>query len=275
MSIVSNNIRYLRRLKGFTQEQFAIKIGIKRSLLGAYEEARANPNLENLQTMALIFGTSVDEIITTDITKNIADERIFSNDLFTNNNSDNKKQLISNNQSLNEMNNMVENIAKNEIIYTQNNIFSIVKRANTSEYLNKRLHNSFIQSLETMSLPDLEKNKTYRGFEIGEDFSFMNALLIGEQLHHLHEMMDGKNYLIVSKNNGIIYRRIYNQTNTRGTILLSSDNLGIATVELQVKEILEIWDIIAFMSFQMPTPQASLSSIKQLVNELQHELSKK
>jgi transcriptional regulator with XRE-family HTH domain len=50
MSIVSNNIKYLRRLNGLTQEQFARKIAIKRSLLGAYEEARANPNLTNLKT---------------------------------------------------------------------------------------------------------------------------------------------------------------------------------------------------------------------------------
>ena len=51
MSIVSNNIKYLRRLNGLTQEQFARRIGIKRSLLGAYEEARANPNLENLNNI--------------------------------------------------------------------------------------------------------------------------------------------------------------------------------------------------------------------------------
>lgn len=69
MSIVSNNIKYLRRLNGLTQEQFARRIGIKRSLLGAYEEARANPNLENLKTIAQVFGTSVDSLIKTDIRK--------------------------------------------------------------------------------------------------------------------------------------------------------------------------------------------------------------
>jgi transcriptional regulator with XRE-family HTH domain len=69
MTIVSNNIKYLRRLNGLTQEQFSKRIGIKRSLLGAYEEARANPNLDNLQNIAKIFGTTVDAIIKTDIRK--------------------------------------------------------------------------------------------------------------------------------------------------------------------------------------------------------------
>ena len=69
MSIVSNNLKYLRRLNGLTQEQFSRKIGIKRSLLGAYEEARANPNLDNLKKIASVFGISVDNLIKTDIRK--------------------------------------------------------------------------------------------------------------------------------------------------------------------------------------------------------------
>lgn len=56
MSTVSENIRYLRKLKGYTQEQFAERIGIKRSLLGAYEEARANPNEIYLDSMADVLG---------------------------------------------------------------------------------------------------------------------------------------------------------------------------------------------------------------------------
>jgi transcriptional regulator with XRE-family HTH domain len=67
MSIVSNNIKYLRRLNGLTQEQFARKIAIKRSLLGAYEEARANPNLTNLKNMATAFGVSVDNLLKNDL----------------------------------------------------------------------------------------------------------------------------------------------------------------------------------------------------------------
>lgn len=69
MSIVSNNIKYLRRLHGLTQEQFSHRIGIKRSLLGAYEESRANPNLENLMAMARTFNVSVDNLIKQDLRK--------------------------------------------------------------------------------------------------------------------------------------------------------------------------------------------------------------
>ena len=67
MTLVSRNIRYLRRLHGLTQEEFATKIGIKRPSLGAYEEARATPNLANLQIIAKTFNISVDDLISLDI----------------------------------------------------------------------------------------------------------------------------------------------------------------------------------------------------------------
>ena len=69
MTLVSENIRYLRKLNGLTQEQFSRKINIKRSLLGAYEEARANPNQQNIQTIAKAFNTTVELLTRQDLRK--------------------------------------------------------------------------------------------------------------------------------------------------------------------------------------------------------------
>ena len=70
MSIVSQNLKYLRKRSGITQEQMANKIGIKRSLLGAYEEGRADPRLNNLLKISEIYGISVDKLIDEDLTSN-------------------------------------------------------------------------------------------------------------------------------------------------------------------------------------------------------------
>ena len=42
MSRAGLNLKYLRKLRGWTQEEFANKLNIKRSLIGAYEEERAD-----------------------------------------------------------------------------------------------------------------------------------------------------------------------------------------------------------------------------------------
>ena len=52
MSIISQNIKHLRKSNGWTQGDFAEKIDIKRSLVGAYEESRADPRLNNLLNMS-------------------------------------------------------------------------------------------------------------------------------------------------------------------------------------------------------------------------------
>ena len=46
MSYAGKNLHYLRKLRGWTQEEFANKLKIKRSLVGAYEEERAEPRLK-------------------------------------------------------------------------------------------------------------------------------------------------------------------------------------------------------------------------------------
>ena len=55
MSIAGKNLKYLRKLRGWTQEEFAGKIKIKRSLLGAYEEERAEPRIEVLEQVGALF----------------------------------------------------------------------------------------------------------------------------------------------------------------------------------------------------------------------------
>ena len=63
MSIAGQNLKYLRKLRGWTQEEFAAKLGIKRSLLGAYEEERAEPRLEVLETVGDMFKLTLDELL--------------------------------------------------------------------------------------------------------------------------------------------------------------------------------------------------------------------
>ncbi|MBS1543897.1 MAG: helix-turn-helix transcriptional regulator, partial [Bacteroidetes bacterium] len=66
---LNENIRYARRQLGLTQDQFAQRLDIKRSLVGAYEEGRAEPRLELLQKMTALAGLSVDIFISRDISQ--------------------------------------------------------------------------------------------------------------------------------------------------------------------------------------------------------------
>ncbi|MCR5889774.1 helix-turn-helix transcriptional regulator [Hymenobacter sp. J193] len=67
--MINTNLKFWRRELSLTQAQIAEKLGIKRSLVGAYEEGRAEPKLTTLVNMARLFGISLDQLVTTDFSK--------------------------------------------------------------------------------------------------------------------------------------------------------------------------------------------------------------
>jgi transcriptional regulator with XRE-family HTH domain len=323
MSIVSNNIKYLRRLNGLTQEQFSRRIGIKRSLLGAYEEARANPNLENLKTIAQVFGTTVDALIKTDIRKiketpglNLSNQPQsiaaitnktlqtpsplpMNNFTSTSSNTETIEFERETNHSFIDkfyqsdppfetsskplmknvvMPTFVEESPRKEIEIptknqmTQGNI-RYVRQNQIGEYINKARQNDFLNSLPVIQLPNFA-NGNFRAFEAGSDFAFQGAMLIGKDKSNFEEIIDGKNYILVTAPHGIIYRRIYNQSKIKGTFLLSSDQSNIPSFELQTKDVLEVWEVKAFVSYQLPEAQISVDKVKRLIEDLQDELGK-
>ena len=69
MSYLNHNIKFLRKEKGFTQADLAERIGVKRSLIGAYEEHRAEPKIETIQKIAYLFSITLDELINQDLSK--------------------------------------------------------------------------------------------------------------------------------------------------------------------------------------------------------------
>lgn len=323
MSIVSNNLKYLRRLNGLTQEQFARRIGIKRSLLGAYEEARANPNLDNLLMIAKVFGVSVDQMLKHDLRKVRETPDLIGQGgstllkptvetqpkggIFEEEETPTPAPLEPKPLSAiidkyfkpeESINFVAQKIYPKPLVYEEYNKplseqpkeqpsfnspyypdslvsanIQYVRLAQVQEYILKHLQTDFLNSLPKFSLPNLPKGE-YRGFEAGDDFSFPGGTLVGSFVKNWYDIQDGKHYLLVTKQQGLLYRRVYNQLKIKGMLLLSSDLEYITSAELTIKDILEVWEIKAFISLQLPNPTLSLYRIGQLVEELQHELAR-
>ena len=331
MSIVSNNIKYLRRLNGLTQEQFARRIGIKRSLLGAYEEARANPNLENLKTIAQVFGTSVDSLIKTDIRKiretpgisllqsttgiieqaipksnlqsshYLPDSRPFINPSepqpvakiveeffqekeeaviipqrqvsqrnFLTENETSFQQFVDNHLHT------VSNLPKNDVDNSTKSVAKLtpyIKNTAVKEYLSNCQQVDYLRLLPTISLPFITSEKS-RAFDMGNDFPMKNSIVVGNGISDWMDVQDGKFYILVTAQQGIIYRRVYNQVKIKGALLLSSDNPTISSFEMPIKDVVEIWEVNSFISQQLPEPHISLERIKNIVDDLTNELDR-
>lgn len=336
MSIVSNNIKYLRRLNGLTQEQFARKIGIKRSLLGAYEEARANPNLTNLKNMAATFGVSVDSLLKNDLRKIRETPQLgtMGGSQASSVPSPLLKDPVPEPQSLasimnshplpkqdvkvvarqvsfkpvnyidfesdsNEESQIPVRPRKEEVLirpsvaeqpkaiekYEPEVFKSSIPVSNSAQpgipfiskelelvYLNHIHDKAFLQQLPVIQLPGIGEG-IYRAFEAGNDFPMAGTLLVGMRIGNLHEIKDGESYILVLKNEGSIYRRVFNQIRVKGVIALFSDVAGVANTEVSSRDVLEIYKVVWFVSKQMSLPQQiDLHRVKELVNELQKEI---
>ena len=68
-SLAGQNLKYLRKLRGWTQEEFANKLGIKRSLVGAYEEERADPRIDVLEKLGDMFKLTLDDLLRKDLSE--------------------------------------------------------------------------------------------------------------------------------------------------------------------------------------------------------------
>ena len=67
MKRIQANIRHLRTLKGFSQEQFAEELGWTRSVVGSYEEGRSEPSIERLIDLSGYFDIPIDILVKNDL----------------------------------------------------------------------------------------------------------------------------------------------------------------------------------------------------------------
>ena len=183
---VNENIRYLRKKNGWTQEKFSKKIGIKRSLVGAYEEGRSDPRLNNLLKICDVFQISLDNILKKDVSS-----------------LDEKNYLSSDSQDVKVLSITVDKFGKENI--------ELINQKASAGYANSYSDFEFIENLPKFQLPFLHFTGTHRAFEIKGDSMLpltSGSIVIGKFIENFDLLKDGKTYIILTKEDGIVYKRI-------------------------------------------------------------------
>ncbi|WP_421895554.1 XRE family transcriptional regulator [Marinoscillum sp.] len=251
MSIIAENIKFLRKQAGYTQEQFANEVGIKRSVVGAYEEARAEPRLQTLMSIAEVLKVTTDDLIATDLTTGKGSS------------SRDKVRILS----------ITVDKEDNENI-------ELVPQKAAAGYMNGYSDPEYISELPKFNLPMLPKNATYRAFEISGDSMLpitSGSIVIGKYLESIKEIKNGKTYVLVTDREGVVYKRVFNYIEEKGTLYLVSDNKSFSAYEVDPKEVMEIWEARAYISIQFPDPESanelSIDKIAGMVLNLQHDVN--
>jgi transcriptional regulator with XRE-family HTH domain len=254
MGIVSDNIKYLRKQRGLTQEQLAEKIGIKRSLVGAYEEGRAEPGLENLLKMSKIFDVAVDNLISENLSDPEKQKEILKKDI------EGKKLRV-----------LAITVNKDD----KENIQLVPQKA-AAGYLNGYADPEYVSELPQFYLP-IFSNGTFRAFEIQGDSMLpivSGSIIIGQYVDNWKNIKDDKTYVLVTQREGIVYKRVFNHVKTKGLLTLVSDNPAYSTYDVPADDILEVWESKAFLSTDFPSPNMSVEKLTSMVIDLKDELGR-
>lgn len=238
MTLIPNNIKFLRKKNGFTQETFAQALGINRPSVGAYEEGRADPRLTTLARMAELFNVSVDELISEDLTK---EHRVPKQ---------NVKVLA-----------VTVDDADEEYI-------QLVPTKAAAGYTNGYADPEYLTDLPRFHLPVLPKGGTYRAFEISGDSMLpllSGSIVVGKYTEQLSHIKNGKTYILVTQSEGVVYKRVFNYIEEKGKLFLVSDNKSYSAYELDPTEVVEVWEAKAYISVEFPDPSNELS-IDQLMD---------
>jgi transcriptional regulator with XRE-family HTH domain len=242
MSTAGKNLKYLRKLRGWTQEEFATKLQIKRSLLGAYEEERAEPRIDVLEMVGEIFKLTLDELLLKDL-------------------GDTKGNYLAKRRA------QKLSAGTNEIQFVP------VKAA--AGYLAGYADPEFIDELNTFTLPMLAPGQ-YRAFEIVGDSMLptpSGSIIVGEKMEDINDVKNNFTYIVVSRNEGIVYKRVMKNNRSKNKYTLVSDNPTYQPYQVNGEDILEVWKAAMILGKANAQPHWNVNQLANVVNTLQEQVS--
>lgn len=244
MSYAGKNLRYLRKLRGWTQEEFANKLNIKRSLIGAYEEERAEPKLEVLEAMSGIFKLSLDELLLKDL-------------------------------AAAKGNSYIEQRRKLKMASSGSAEIQFVPVKAAAGYLAGYADPDFLDELNTFTLPMLSPGQ-YRAFEIVGDSMLptpSGSVIVGEKIENMEEVKNSNTYVVLSKNEGVVYKRIMKNNRAKNKLTLVSDNPVYEPYHVNAEEVLEVWKAVYILQKANTVQRWDVNQLAGMVNNLQEQVS--
>ena len=117
-------------------------------------------------------------------------------------------------------------------------------------YLESFADPEYIRDLPKIAFPNIPQG-TYRGFEIHGDSMLpmeSGSIVICAYVESLKDIKAGKTYVIISKTDGVVYKRVKNDAHT-GQLMLISDNDAYMPYQINYSDIAEVWQYYAHLSF--------------------------
>lgn len=249
MSVLSDNMRFLRTQRELSQQKVADYLFITRGRYSKYEDGSSEPPIEILLRISKFFGISIDLMVSVDIRK----------------------------YPLEEMLNLPENrvLLPIKVDGEGNNQIEIIPQKASMGYLNGYSDPEYIESLQTISLPFLRNGK-FRAFPADGDSMPPykdGTFIVGKYVENLADLKTDKTYVFITINDGIIYKRF--QFHEGNFICVKSDNSFYEPLKIPLSDVKEIWEFACSINTQEYDPdEFSGQNVKDMFLELKKDIGK-
>ncbi len=231
----SENLKFLRQRQNKSQVNLAAELEIARTSLSGYEK-NVQPHFRTLIKISNYFNISLDAFIkykldTLSEFQLSQIEKGFDVDI-----TGSKLRLL----TISVDNNGNENI-------------EMVPVKAQAGYTNSYGDLDFIAALPKFKLPFLPENRTYRTFQIQGDSMLPikeGSWITCSYIENWEEIKNGKACIIVTKDEGIVFKIVYNRL-TENNFLLVSSNKNYSPFKISVSQVSEIWQFETYNSFDI------------------------
>ena len=233
MSLLASNLKYLRRRQEqkLTQERLAQLLAVSPSTYGSYEEGRAEPRLDTLLQICQIFSVTTEDILTVDLSKV---EVIGASGELGQRAGHGRTRIL------------VATVDKEGI----DNIEMVPVKA-AAGYARGYADPDFIQGLPTFQVPFLDTRRKHRAFAVSGDSMPPvpdGALVFGQFVENWWQIKDGSLAVVVTQNDGVVFKKIFNYLKDRACLVMASTNPIYQPFVVPEEEIQEVWSFAGYFT---------------------------
>ena len=254
----SSNIKLLRKRRGRTQDDVAHTLEMKRSTLSGYENQVAQPGIDALMAFSKYFNIAIDTLIRVDLSE-LPESQLSQ--------VERGFDVYLKGSKLRVLATTVDN--------ENNENIELVNEKASAGYTSGFADPDFIKVLPTFQLPFLSRNKKYRTFQISGDSMLPipdRSWVTGEYVENWLMIRSNYPYIILTLDDGIVFKVVENRIKQDGKLKLISLNPLFDPYEVDASQVKEVWKFVHYISSDMPEPNMPKEKLMEEVQSLKKQV---
>lgn len=255
---LATNLKLLRKARKLSQEDVAKALDLTRSSYSGYENGVAEPGIENLLKMSKFYRIPLDDLLIKNFNDFSEKEwEAVEKGIYT----DTKGQRL--------------RVLTAMVSQDNEEVIEMIPEKASAGYTMGYADPEYLRVLPTFNLPFLKKDKKYRSFPIQGDSMppvSPGSYVVGEYIQNWENLKNNFPYIVITKEEGIVFKMINKLQGRPDVLQLSSTNPLYEPYLININEIIEIWKFVNYISHDLPEVNISEDDLLKSMKNIQREV---